>query len=131
MQIDSGVWPYMPFTEMDMFVRHRSSDFGLAENRPLGDGVVTGYGNIDGRKVFLFAHDFTVFGGSLSETFAEKIIKIMEMAMKVGAPIIQNSLLAPHVMLISENMAKVVSKEMKDDFYNNLGELKKAWKIPN
>jgi len=76
------------FVEMDMFVRHRSQDFGLDKNRPLGDGVVTGYGNIDGRLVFVFSQDFTVFGGSLSETFAEKIIKVMDQAMKVGAPVI-------------------------------------------
>ncbi|RMH61500.1 MAG: acyl-CoA carboxylase subunit beta [Calditrichaeota bacterium] len=76
------------FVEMDMLVRHRSKDFGLDKNRPLGDGVVTGYGYIDGRLVFVFSQDFTVFGGSLSETFAEKIIKIMDQAMKVGAPVI-------------------------------------------
>jgi len=76
------------FVEMDMFVRHRSKDFGLEEQRPLGDGVVTGYGYIDGRLVFIFSQDFTVFGGSLSETFAEKIIKVMDQAMKVGAPVI-------------------------------------------
>ncbi|MGD9899103.1 MAG: acyl-CoA carboxylase subunit beta [Calditrichaceae bacterium] len=76
------------FVEMDMFVRHRSRDFGLEKERYLGDGVITGYGHIDGRLVFVFSQDFTVFGGSLSETFAEKIIKIMDQAMKVGAPII-------------------------------------------
>ncbi len=76
------------FVEMDMLVRHRSRDFGLDKNRPLGDGVVTGYGYIEGRLVFVFSQDFTVFGGSLSETFAEKIIKIMDQAMKVGAPVI-------------------------------------------
>ncbi len=76
------------FVEMDMLVRHRSKDFGLEKQRPAGDGVVTGYGYIDGRLIFLFSQDFTVFGGSLSETFAEKILKVMEQAMKVGAPVI-------------------------------------------
>ncbi|MCB0284371.1 MAG: acyl-CoA carboxylase subunit beta [Calditrichaeota bacterium] len=76
------------FVEMDMMVRHRSRDFGLDHQRPLGDGVITGYGYIDGRLVFVFSQDFTVFGGSLSETFAEKIIKIMDQAMKVGVPVI-------------------------------------------
>jgi propionyl-CoA carboxylase beta chain len=76
------------FVEMDMFVRHRSGDFGMEKQKPLGDGVVTGYGYIDGRLVFMFSQDFTVFGGSLSETFAEKIIKVMDQAMKVGAPVI-------------------------------------------
>jgi propionyl-CoA carboxylase beta chain len=76
------------FEEFDMFVTHRSSDFGLDKKRFLGDGVITGCGTIDGRQVFLFSQDFTVFGGSLSEAHAEKICKIMEMAMKVGAPVI-------------------------------------------
>jgi propionyl-CoA carboxylase beta chain len=76
------------FEEFDMFVRHRSHDFGLEKQRPLGDGVVTGCGKIHGRFVYVFSQDFTVFGGSLSETHAEKIVKIMEMAMKVGAPVI-------------------------------------------
>ncbi|HEX2912542.1 MAG TPA: acyl-CoA carboxylase subunit beta [Chloroflexia bacterium] len=76
------------FEELDMFVTHRSNDFGLAEQKYMGDGVVTGYGKIDGRLVFVFSQDFTVFGGSLSETFAEKICKIMDMAMKNGAPVI-------------------------------------------
>ncbi len=76
------------FEEFDMFVTHRSSDFGLAEQKILGDGVVTGCGTIDGRKVFVFSQDFTVFGGSLSHAHAEKICKIMDMAMKVGAPVI-------------------------------------------
>jgi len=76
------------FVEMDMLVRHRSRDFDMEKNRPLGDGVVTGYGYIDGRLIFVFSQDFTVFGGSLSETFAEKIIKVMDQAMKVGAPVI-------------------------------------------
>jgi len=76
------------FVELDAFVTHRSSDFGLADQRVLGDGVVTGHATIDGRLVFVFSQDFTVFGGSLSEAYAEKICKIMDLAMKVGAPII-------------------------------------------
>ncbi len=76
------------FTEIDMLVRHRSHDFGLEKNRPAGDGVVTGYGKIDGRLVFVFSQDFTVMGGSLAEAHGAKICKIMEMAMKVGAPVI-------------------------------------------
>ena len=76
------------FEEYDMFVEHRSTDFGMAEQKVPGDGVVTGSGTINGRLVFVFSQDFTVFGGSLSETFAEKISKIMDMAMKVGAPVI-------------------------------------------
>ncbi len=76
------------FVEMDAFVRHRSHDFGMEKQRPLGDGVVTGHGTIDGRLVFVYSQDFTVFGGSLSETHAEKICKIMDTAMKVGAPVI-------------------------------------------
>jgi len=74
--------------ELDPFVEHRCSDFGLEEQRFLTDGVVTGYGLIDNRKVFVFSQDFTIFGGSLSETFAEKICKIMDIALKVGAPVI-------------------------------------------
>ena len=76
------------FVEFDAFVTHRSSDFDLAEQRFLGDGVVTGHGKIDGRSVFVFSQDFTVLGGSLSEAHAEKICKIMDLAMKVGAPVI-------------------------------------------
>jgi propionyl-CoA carboxylase beta chain len=76
------------FVEMDRFVTHRSSDFGLAGKKVLGDGVVTGYGTIDGRLVYVFSQDFTVFGGSLSEAHAEKIVKIQEMALKNGAPLI-------------------------------------------
>ncbi len=76
------------FEEIDMLVRHRSHDFGLEKQRYLGDGVVTGHGTIDGRKVFVFSQDFTVFGGSLSEAHAEKVCKIMDLAMKVGAPVI-------------------------------------------
>src|SRR5215813_10737457 len=76
------------FNELDMFVTHRSTDFGLDEQRIPGDGVVTGYGQIDGRLVYVFSQDFTVFGGSLSEAHAEKICKIMDLAMKNGAPVI-------------------------------------------
>ena len=76
------------FEEYDMFVEHRSEDFGMDEMRIPGDGVVTGWGTINGRLVFVFSQDFTVFGGSLSEAHAEKICKIMDQAMKVGAPII-------------------------------------------
>ena len=76
------------FVELDPFVEHRCSDFGLEEQKFLTDGVVTGYGKIDNRKVFVFSQDFTIFGGSLPETFAEKICKIMDMALKVGAPVI-------------------------------------------
>ena len=76
------------FEEWDMFVEHRCTDFGMAENHIPGDGVVTGYGTINGRLVFVFSQDFTVFGGALSEAHAEKICKIMDQAMKVGAPVI-------------------------------------------
>ena len=76
------------FVELDAFVTHRSSDFGLDAQVVLGDGVVTGHGTIVGRLVFVFSQDFTVFGGSLSEAYAEKICKVMDLAMKVGAPII-------------------------------------------
>jgi propionyl-CoA carboxylase beta chain len=76
------------FVEQDMFVTHRASGFGLEEQRILGDGVVTGFGRIEGRLVFLFSQDFTVFGGSLSEAHAEKVCKLMDTAMKVGAPLI-------------------------------------------
>ena len=76
------------FEEWDMFVEHRCTDFGMADNKIPGDGVVTGYGMINGRLVFVFSQDFTVFGGALSEAHAEKICKIMDQAMKVGAPVI-------------------------------------------
>jgi propionyl-CoA carboxylase beta chain len=76
------------FEELDKFVRHRCVDFGSEENRPTGDGFVTGFGRIDGRLVYVFAQDFTVFGGSLSETNALKICKIMDLAMRNGAPVI-------------------------------------------
>ena len=76
------------FEELDMFVRHRCTNFGQEKKSYPGDGVVTGYGTIEGRLVYVFAQDFTVFGGSLSETMAQKICKIMDMAMKTGAPVI-------------------------------------------
>src|ERR1700749_2665369 len=76
------------FEETDKFVTHRATDFGMAEQRVPGDGFVTGYGRVHGRVVFVFAQDFTVFGGSLSEANAAKIVKIMDMAMRVGAPIV-------------------------------------------
>ncbi|HTV58818.1 MAG TPA: acyl-CoA carboxylase subunit beta [Verrucomicrobiae bacterium] len=76
------------FEELDKFVRHHATDFGMAGQRPLGDGFVTGYGRVEGRLVYVFAQDFTVFGGSLSEANASKITKIMDLAMRQGAPII-------------------------------------------
>lgn len=81
--LDSG-----SFTEVDRFVTHRCTEFGMERQRIYGDGVITGYGTIDGRKVFVFSQDFTVFGGSLSEAYAKKICKIMDIALKVGAPVI-------------------------------------------
>src|ERR687887_224183 len=76
------------FVELDRYVRHRESNFRMLERRPSGDAVVTGYGTIFGRKVFVFSQDFTVFGGSLSEVFAEKICKVMDLALKYGCPVI-------------------------------------------
>src|SRR6201987_3961645 len=76
------------FVELDRYVRHRESNFGMMERRPYGDAVVTGYGSIFGRRVFVFSQDFTVFGGSLSEVFAEKICKVMDLAVKYGCPVI-------------------------------------------
>ena len=76
------------FVELDQLARHRAHGFGIEHNRPLTDGVVTGWGTIDGRKVFLFAQDFTVFGGALGEVFAEKIHKVMDLAASTGAPFI-------------------------------------------
>ena len=81
--LDSG-----SFREMDMLVTHRATDFGMADKKYLGDSVVTGWGTIDGRLVYVFSQDFTVFGGSLSQVHAQKIVKIMELAMKNGAPVI-------------------------------------------
>ena len=76
------------FEEFDMFLTHRTTDFGLDKQVYLGDGVVTGYGTINGRLVYVYSQDFTVLGGSLSETMSKKICKVMDQAMKVGAPII-------------------------------------------
>ena len=76
------------FEEFDLFVEHRNTDFGAEKNRIPGDGVGTGWGTINGRMVYVYAKDFTVFGGSLSETHAQKICKIQEMAMQNGAPLI-------------------------------------------
>ena len=76
------------FVELDRYVRHRESNFGMMDRRPYGDAVVTGYGTVFGRKIFLFSQDFTVFGGSLSEVFAEKICKVMDLAVKYGCPVI-------------------------------------------
>ena len=76
------------FVELDALARHRSHNFGLDAKRPYGDGVVTGYGTVDGRQVFVFAQDFTVFGGSLGEVFGEKIVKVMDLALKTGAPVV-------------------------------------------
>jgi propionyl-CoA carboxylase beta chain len=76
------------FTEFDELARHRATDFGIAANRPYGDGVVTGYGTVHGRPVCVFSQDFTVFGGSLGEVYGEKIVKVMEHALKTGCPVI-------------------------------------------
>src|SRR5574341_737906 len=76
------------FVELDKFVVHRCTDFDMDKNKILGDGVVTGYGKVDGRQVFVFAQDFTVFGGSLGMVYANKISKIMDLAVEVGAPVI-------------------------------------------
>ena len=76
------------FVELDELARHRATNFGMTESRPYGDGVVVGYGTIDGRQVCVFAQDFTVFGGSLGEVFGEKIVKVMDLAMKIGCPVI-------------------------------------------
>jgi propionyl-CoA carboxylase beta chain len=76
------------FTELDELARHRSTDFGMAANRPYGDGVVTGFGTVDGRPVCVFSQDFTVYGGSLGEVYGEKIVKVMDHALKTGCPVI-------------------------------------------
>ena len=76
------------FVETDPFVEHRTTEFGMDKKRIPGDGVVTGHGTIDGRTVFVFSQDFTVFGGSLGEMHANKIVKVMDLAMKVGAPVV-------------------------------------------
>jgi propionyl-CoA carboxylase beta chain len=76
------------FTEFDELARHRATDFGIAANRPYGDGVITGHGTVDGRPVCIFSQDFTVFGGSLGEVYGEKIVKVMDHALKTGCPVI-------------------------------------------
>ncbi|SDK56998.1 propionyl-CoA carboxylase beta chain [Actinopolyspora mzabensis] len=76
------------FIELDEHARHRSTNFGMEQSRPYGDGVVTGYGTVDGRQVCVFSQDFTVFGGSLGEVFGEKIVKVMDLALKTGCPLI-------------------------------------------
>ena len=76
------------FVELGMFVRHHTTDFELGDNRPLGDGVVTGHGTVDGRQVFVFSQDFTIFGGSLSEAVAGKICKLLDLSLKTGAPVV-------------------------------------------
>src|SRR3989337_2572811 len=76
------------FGELDRYRVHRSNNFGLGDNRPLGDGVVTGYGEVMGRKVCVFSQDFTVFGGSLGEVYAEKICKVMDLALSTGCPVV-------------------------------------------
>src|SRR6516164_11400781 len=76
------------FVEIGKFVTHRATDFGMADAKVLGDGVVTGYGTVNGRTIYLFAQDFTVFGGSLSEAYAGKICRVMDLAMKAGAPLV-------------------------------------------
>lgn len=78
----------VPWKKHGRFVEHRNYDFDMERDRPLGDGVVTGFGTVHGRLVFIFSQDFTVFGGSLSEAHAEKICKIMDQALRVGAPVI-------------------------------------------
>jgi propionyl-CoA carboxylase beta chain len=76
------------FVEFDKMVTHRCNDFGMQKTKVFGDGMVTGYGKIDGRLVFVFAQDFTVFGGTMSRANADKVMKVMDTAMKVGAPVI-------------------------------------------
>ena len=76
------------FEEWDMFVEHDCNEFEMAEQKVPGDGVITGHGTVDGKKVFVFSQDFTVFGGSLSAAHARKIVKIMEQAMKIGVPVV-------------------------------------------
>src|SRR6266404_5635384 len=76
------------FIELDKFKTHRAEDFGMSEKKILGDGVITGYGTVEGRQVFVFAQDFTVFGGSLSGAYAEKICKVMDLAVSTGCPVV-------------------------------------------
>src|SRR5579859_7478853 len=91
------------FQELDTFVRHRTAEFDMQSNRPWGDAVVTGHGTIDGRRVCVFSQDFTVFGGSLGEVMAEKMCKIMDLAAKIGCPVIginDSSGVIPQISLI-------------------------------
>src|SRR5436853_6819389 len=81
--LDSG-----SFQELDTFVRHRTHEFGMERNRPWGDAVVTGHGTIDGRRVCVFSQDFTVFGGSLGEVMGDKMVKVMDLAARIGCPVI-------------------------------------------
>ena len=76
------------FTETDALARHRARDFGIEKNRPFGDGVITGFGTVDGRPVCIFSQDATVFGGALGEVYGEKIVKVMDLALKTGCPVI-------------------------------------------
>ena len=76
------------FVELDALARHRTTNFGLESQRPYGDGVVTGYGTVDGRPICVFSQDFTVFGGSLGEVYGEKIVKVMDLAMRIGCPVV-------------------------------------------
>ncbi|MBC7679825.1 MAG: methylmalonyl-CoA carboxyltransferase, partial [Pseudorhodobacter sp.] len=76
------------FTETDALARHRARDFGLEKNRPIGDGVITGFGTIDGRPVCVFSQDAMVFGGALGEVYGEKIVKVMDLALKTGCPVV-------------------------------------------
>ena len=85
------------FEEIGALVTHRTKDFGMEDQKFYGDGVITGYGTVNGRLVYVFAQDFTVFGGALSETHAEKICRIMDMAMKAGAPMVGLNLSLIHI----------------------------------
>ena len=76
------------FTEFDAFARHRSTNFGMEDNRPFGDGVVTGCGTVDGRPICVFSQDVTVFGGALGQVYGEKIVKVLDFAMKTGCPVV-------------------------------------------
>ena len=91
------------FEELDTFVRHRTYDFEMQKNRPWGDAVVTGHGTIDGRTVFVFSQDFTVFGGSLGEVMAEKMCKVMDLAAQVGPYGIRVNCIAPETIMTEKN----------------------------
>ena len=110
------------FVEIDAFVRHRCHDFGMEANRPYGDGVVTGFATIDGRRVCLFSHDFTVLGGSLGVAHGEKVIKALDMAMQVGCPMI--SINDSAGARIQEGVASLA-------YYAEVGRrVVKAWRSP-